>query len=429
MTDTSTSVPVEVNPAMVPPPEHDNKLCILTGATGGIGKELAKEMAKTKMSVIIACRNVEKSTELIEELKKESGNDKITAAKVDFNSFESIREFAKQFNDRFVPLNYLVNCIGVYSNTYEKTADGHELNVGVNYYGTVLLTMLLLERLEQGNGRVLSLSSKMHGWAEKINLEKLECDEKHYNNNKIYSNSKLYLIMFCNELQRRLDQKGYLNVEVNCAHPGVVATQMLMKNKLLKFLRPVINPFFTTAEHSGRTMAEVALGESKATKGTKGQYFVLNKKTNPSKQASNQDLSKQLYEQTCAYLQVPPNLENNNPAIQTAMNLHVGQVDNNNNNTEQSTSTTTVAPTNEEENKPVDTTTAELITTTTTTTTVTDNTDTQALPTTTIEKVTTIETIEPATTTDSNATASTQDEVIQDATTSTTSTIVEELIQ
>eukprot|EP00062_Callorhinchus_milii_P021489 gi/632978263/ref/XP_007905811.1/ PREDICTED: retinol dehydrogenase 11-like isoform X2 [Callorhinchus milii] len=114
----------------------DGKTVLLTGGNTGIGKETARDLAKRGARIIIACRDMEKGTAAVKELVEDSGNESIIVKKLDLADTKSIREFAAQINDGEEQINILINNAGVMMCPYSKTADGFEMQFGVNHLGT-----------------------------------------------------------------------------------------------------------------------------------------------------------------------------------------------------------------------------------------------------------------------------------------------------
>jgi len=136
-----------------------NKVVIITGANTGIGIETANSLASMNGHIILACRDVSRGTAAVDAVKKASGNSKVEVMKLDLNSLQSVREFAKQFQAKNLPLHILINNAGVMWVPYGKTQDGFEMHFGVNHLGHFLLTNLLLDKLKQSRGRIVNVSS------------------------------------------------------------------------------------------------------------------------------------------------------------------------------------------------------------------------------------------------------------------------------
>jgi len=163
-----------------------------------------------------------KGNEAVEAVKKFSRNSKVEALKLDLSSLKSIREFAKKFEEKKLPLNILINNAGVMMIPYAKTEDGFEMQFGVNHLGHFLLTNLLLDKLKQSKGRIVNVSSEAQTMG-KIPFDDLSYEKGGYSKIYAYCNSKTANVLFTVELQRRLAGTG---VEAFSLHPGAVATEL-----------------------------------------------------------------------------------------------------------------------------------------------------------------------------------------------------------
>lgn len=206
------------------------KTVVITGANTGIGKETALDLAKRKAKVILACRDPEKGKKAASDIIKKSGNPNVVFRRLDLASFDSIRTFAIELLSEEPAIDVLINNAGVMQCPYWKTADGNEMQFGVNHLGHFLLTNLLLERLMQAPAaRIVVVSSRFY---ERINAIKFDDinSEKSYDPSEAYAQSKLANILFTRALAKRLEGTSVI---VNCLHPGVVRTELgrhMMKN-------------------------------------------------------------------------------------------------------------------------------------------------------------------------------------------------------
>ncbi len=120
-----------------------SKTCIITGSNSGIGKATAIELAKKGFEIIMLVRDSNKSKEALQEIKQHSGSDKIVLKHVDLTSLKSIQKVAKEISSEYEKIDVLINNAGVYKKKEEKSEDGFELSVAVNYiapYNFILLT-------------------------------------------------------------------------------------------------------------------------------------------------------------------------------------------------------------------------------------------------------------------------------------------------
>ncbi|XP_066504469.1 retinol dehydrogenase 13 isoform X2 [Hoplias malabaricus] len=200
----------------------DGKTVLITGANTGIGKETALDMAKRGARVILACRDLDKAHAAAEEIRKKSGNGNVTVKKLDLASLRSVRNFAREIQEKEDRLDILINNAGIMMCPKWKTEDGFEMQFGVNHLGHFLLTNLLLDQLKRSTpSRIVNVSSRAHERGQ-INFEDINMDQN-YHPLKSYSQSKLANVLFSRELAIRLKGTG---VTVYSLHPGVVRTEL-----------------------------------------------------------------------------------------------------------------------------------------------------------------------------------------------------------
>ncbi len=199
-----------------------NKTVLITGSTDGIGRQTALDLANMGASVLLHGRDPDRAERILQEIKKETGNDRIEIFIADLASLKQVRKFADEVQQRYDRLDVLINNAGVYETTRKITQDGFEMTFAVNHLAPFLLTWLLLDLLRKNtNSRIINVSSVTH--ASAIDFENLH-GEKHYSGYDAYSLSKLCNILFTYELADRLKHDG---IKVNCLHPGVIGTKLL----------------------------------------------------------------------------------------------------------------------------------------------------------------------------------------------------------
>jgi NAD(P)-dependent dehydrogenase (short-subunit alcohol dehydrogenase family) len=201
----------------------EGKVCLVTGANSGIGKQTALGLARMGATVVMVCRDKQRGEEARAEIKNGSGNDSLDLLLADLSSQAQIRKLAKEFKDRYQRLDVLINNAGIGLAERAKSADGIEMFFAVNHIAPFLLTHLLLERLKASvPSRIVNVSSFMHAWVKGLNLDELPSREK-FLGVPAYAHSKLALLMFSYELARRLAGTG---VTVNALNPGFVKTNV-----------------------------------------------------------------------------------------------------------------------------------------------------------------------------------------------------------
>jgi NAD(P)-dependent dehydrogenase (short-subunit alcohol dehydrogenase family) len=195
------------------------RVCIVTGATSGIGREIARNLAAHGATVVLACRNEVRGRAAMEEIVRATGNRHVHAMPVDLSRQSSIRCFARRFLATFPALHVLVNNAGVFLPERHVGVDGIEMTWATNVLGYHLLSQLLLERLKaSAPARVVNVAST---FADGLDLTDPEFHRRHYDGVTAYRQSKQANRMLTWALAERLAGTG---VTANAVHPGGVAT-------------------------------------------------------------------------------------------------------------------------------------------------------------------------------------------------------------
>jgi NAD(P)-dependent dehydrogenase (short-subunit alcohol dehydrogenase family) len=212
-------------------PPQAGRRAIITG-TGGLGYETALALAQAGAEVILAGRNAVKGAAAIRQIGAAAPGARITFEPLDLASLQSVADFAARIADAQAALDLLVNNAGVMTPPSRKvTADGFELQFGTNYLGHFALTARLLPLLRRGRQpRVVNVSSGAHRLFAAIHLEDLQW-QRLYRPWRAYAQSKLALLMFALELQRRSDANGW-GLMSNAAHPGYARTDLIANGPL-----------------------------------------------------------------------------------------------------------------------------------------------------------------------------------------------------
>jgi NAD(P)-dependent dehydrogenase (short-subunit alcohol dehydrogenase family) len=248
-------------------------IVLITGATQGVGRITAAELAKRGFRVVAAVRNPRAGEALAREVRASSGG-KVDHVVGDLASLQQVRELATSFQARYPRLDVLINNAGVFLPERTVTEDGFETTFQVNYLSHFLLTHLLkgeLERSEQG--RIINLSSSVYAFG-RFDVDNLQ-SEKNFSVFGTYAASKLFMLMFTEELAKRL---AGTRVTANAAHPGIVRTQMMLKAPgAFRIVSYLSLPFSISPEKGAQT--SVYLATSREVSGVSGHYFTNSKKT------------------------------------------------------------------------------------------------------------------------------------------------------
>ena len=207
-------------------PSQIGKCAVVTGANSGLGYETVLALANAGADVILAARSEKKGRAALAKILARSPRAKVRLELLDLSSLASVADFSGRLNAAGQPLDILINNAGVMALPKRQvTADGFEMQLGVNYLGHYALTAQLLPLLRKAPApRVVNLSSLMHRIG-KIHFDDLQL-ERGYTPNKAYGQSKLTMLMFALELQRRSDANGW-GLMSNAAHPGIATTDLI----------------------------------------------------------------------------------------------------------------------------------------------------------------------------------------------------------
>ncbi|KAK2886653.1 retinol dehydrogenase 12, like [Channa argus] len=275
----------------------DGQTVIITGANTGIGKETALDLAKRGAKVILACRDIEKAQVATKEVIESSGNENVVCMKLDLADSKSIREFAEAINKDEPKLNILINNAGVMVCPYGKTADGFEMQIGVNHLGHFLLTYLLIDLIKKSTpARIVNVSSMAHSFGS-INLDDLN-SEQSYDKNKAYAQSKLANVLFTRSLAKRLEGTG---VTTYSLHPGVIKTDLWRHlNGPQQFLWKMASPFIKNSAQGAQTTIYCAVEPSLANES--GGYYSDCAPANCSAAGKDDEMAQKLWELSCRML-------------------------------------------------------------------------------------------------------------------------------
>jgi len=265
------------------------KVCVVTGATSGIGKAAATALARMGSQVVLVGRDRGRA----EAAAAEVGAIGTVPPKVeiaDLASLEQVRALAGRLAS-LERVDVLINNAGLVLGERRVTEDGFEHVFAVNHLAPFLLTSLLLPKLTgSAPARVVTVTSDAHS-AAKLDLD--DPGQEHgWNSWRSYANSKLANILFTRELARRLDGTG---VTANCAHPGTVRTGFGREGKpLLRLGTTIARPFFLSPERGADTI--VYLASSPDVAGQTGGYYVKRQRREPSAAARDDATARRLWD-------------------------------------------------------------------------------------------------------------------------------------
>jgi NAD(P)-dependent dehydrogenase (short-subunit alcohol dehydrogenase family) len=271
-----------------PPPDMKGRVCVVTGATAGLGKETALALARMGATVVIVARNAAKAARTVDDIVRTTASSRAETVLADFASLESVREAAAEIARRHESVHVLVNNAGVAMKHRTLSADGYELTFAVNHLAPFLFTRELLPLLRAGApSRIVTIASAAEATGP-IDFDDLQ-SEKNYRGFRVYGKTKLMNVLFTYELAARLAGTG---VTANCVHPGAVATDML--RQLPWWLYGLISPFLLTPERGAAT--QILLASAPALAAASGGYYVKGKPARSSPRSYDVDARTRLWD-------------------------------------------------------------------------------------------------------------------------------------
>lgn len=266
-----------------------NKIILITGATAGIGRATAEALAKQGHTVIISGRNPQKTAQVAEDIRQQTGNPSVDYLIADFASLDTVREMAAAFLNRYDRLDVLANNAGLVSQTRQLSQDGYELQFAVNHLAPFLLTNLLLDALKRSPaGRIVNVSSRGHAQGQ-IHFDDLQF-EGGYQPRQAYYQTKLSNVLFTYALARRLKDT---RVTANVLHPGIVKTTLshdYMGNPVFRFFEGLIA---VSPETGAQT--SIYLAVSPEVEGVSGGYFIRRKRKDSAPHSLDEALQDRLW--------------------------------------------------------------------------------------------------------------------------------------
>jgi retinol dehydrogenase 12 len=271
----------------------DGKVCLITGATGGIGQETAKALARKGATLVLSGRDEARTAATVAAVREAAPDARVEFLLADLSSLQSVRALADAFLQRHSRLDVLINNAGLIIDRRKVTVDGYEATFATNHLSHFLLTHLLRDTLvKSGPSRILNVSSEGHRFARSDFLDDLRMEHHRYDGIRVYGNAKLSNILFTQGLAKRLAGTG---VTANALHPGAVRTGFGLNSEgFFRHLIQLVSPFLITPEKGART--SVYLASSPEVAGVSGEYFIKCRKAKPSSAARNDALVERLWQ-------------------------------------------------------------------------------------------------------------------------------------
>ena len=268
-----------------------DKVCLVTGATAGIGLVTARELARKGARVILVGRSSERCARAADEIRAQAGTTAVEWLVADLSSQADIRRLADQVRKRSGRLDVLVNNAGGIFLKRQESADGIEMTFALNHLSYFLLTNLLLPLLESSSpARIVNVASDAHKGIS-INFNDIE-GKTRFGGWRAYQQSKLANILFTYELARRLEGK---RVTANTLHPGFVRTTIFREPGFVGWLlRRAADVIALSPEDGAKT--SIYLASSPDVAGISGRYFVKEKPTESSPQSRDAAAAQRLWQ-------------------------------------------------------------------------------------------------------------------------------------
>jgi NAD(P)-dependent dehydrogenase (short-subunit alcohol dehydrogenase family) len=273
-----------------------DRVCLVTGATSGIGRVAATALAGMGAKVLLAGRDRGRGEAAVAEIRRRGGTADFHQA--DFSSLRAVRELAAEVRSRHPRLDVLLNNAGGVNGERRLTPDGIEQTFAVNHLATFLLTEELCDLLvASAPARIVTVSSEAHRMLKTLDFDNLQ-GERSYKGIRAYAISKLANILFTYELDRRLHGTG---VTANCLHPGTVRTGIWEAARgVLRLLILLAQPFMISAERGAQPMIKLASDPACAT--VSGRYFLKEKEVRSSPLSYDTEVAARLWDISAALI-------------------------------------------------------------------------------------------------------------------------------
>ena len=261
-----------------------NQVILVTGATDGLGKQVALDLAAQGATILLHGRNQLKGEATLREIRDATGNDKLIYYNADFSSLDVVRHLAKVIQNNQERLDVLINNaaigVGLRQARHEISADGYELRFAVNYLAHFLLTHMLLPLISRSTpSRIVNVAS--------IGQQAIDFDnvmlERGYDGLRAYRQSKLAQVMFTFDLAEKLSKSG---VTVNSLHPATLMnTKMVLETDYF-------GGSMSTVEKGARAVEYLAMSPEVGS--VTGEYFDGKQRARANSQAYNREARRQL---------------------------------------------------------------------------------------------------------------------------------------
>lgn len=271
------------------------KRALITGASSGIGFEIAKGLLNLNASVIITGRDPKKLSLAADFLQKDTGHQAIETIVSDFSAMANVASVAQQASG----VDMLFNNAGMLTKERQITEDGHETQWQVNFLAAAYLALTLQQSMPP-TGKIINVASGAHRNGQ-LDLTDLTFAKRDFSPLGAYAQSKLAMILLTRHLGALWGEDGQ---HINAVHPGVVRTDFARDAGLLGVAFNLFKPFYRSARAGARGILNVAC--SPFTADQTGAYFFNSRVTTPARQALNDKTAEELYSYCCNTLKLEP---------------------------------------------------------------------------------------------------------------------------
>lgn len=270
----------------------DGRVCVITGATSGVGYHAAHRLAEGGAELALVCRNAEKGARVKSELESKYKT-RVRVIKADFSNLSEVKKAAAAIQEEFPQIHVLINNAGIHNTKRNLTIDGHETVFHVNHLASFLFTRLLLPNILAATpARIIQVNSQGHRFGG-LDLNDLNWEKRKYHGLKGYGASKVAQLLTVWEFADQLKGSG---VSINAMHPGEVRTNIGMNNNLLYqwYQRYLLWPFLKDPHLSGEAIYYLAAAPEISE--VSGRFFNLTIDEKPAMHALDRDLGKKVWQ-------------------------------------------------------------------------------------------------------------------------------------
>jgi NAD(P)-dependent dehydrogenase (short-subunit alcohol dehydrogenase family) len=269
----------------------DGKICVVTGATSGVGYVAAKHLAQGGAHIVIVCRNAAKACRVQDDLADQYGA-KVDFFIADFDRLSEVSRTAKEIAAKYPKIHVLINNAGLFNKRRRLTPDGNEEVFQVIHLASFLISKILLPNLQAGTpSRVIDINSEAHRFGG-LNIHDLNWAKRPYISLRGYGAAKIAQLLTMQEFARKLDGSG---VTVNAMHPGAVRSEIGMNNGLLYRLysKYILRWFLEDPSISGEAIYYLAAAPEMGS--VSGRFFNQTIEEKPASYVVNQALGEKIW--------------------------------------------------------------------------------------------------------------------------------------